>query len=471
MPKMSPGGIAKLKRDLRGSVLLPGHLDYSEAVLIDNGRINARPAMIVKPADADDIARSIEFAREFAIPFSVRGGGHSAAGYCMNTGGLVLDMSGMSSLYFDGDATLHAEGGVLWNDAYSYLGASGSTLIPVGGGCPGVGMTGFLLGGGFSFVSRSYGLSADQLLNIELVMADGNVRRVGRDSTDPDDRDLFWACRGGGGGNFGVVTGMDVQLQAPRTQKMLAGQIGFPLATGRTLIPFYNEWVDSLPNEMAVYGFLGIKNSVPAVFLTPVFNGEFSEGLKLLQPLFDFDPFSVQLERFTLPEWEAFNNNFTAVNQRKVYIRSGTFRADALNADLVSLFERFIQNAPSDDSFIIWTHAGGQISQVGPSDTAFVHRDTRFVYEIKSIWETPADAEKNIRWAYEFGSALDPYVTGAYVNYIDPLLKDWPQKYYGDNYARLTQVKQKVDPNGFFRFKQSIGSTYQPPGDLALPPC
>ena len=127
--------------------------------------------------------------------------------------------------------------------------------------------------------------------------------------------------------------------------------------------------------------------------------------------------------------------------------------------------------APSDDSFIIWTHAGGHISVVAPGDTAFVHRDTRFIYEIKAIWEAPGDAQKNVRWAYDFGLALDPYVTGAYVNYIDPLLADWARKYYGNNYPRLEAIKKRVDPDGVFHFKQSIGSKYEPTGVLDLPPC
>ena len=147
--------------------------------------------------------------------------------------------------------------GALWNDVYLYLIANGDGLIPIGGGCPTVGIPGFMLGGGYSFVSRSYGLSIDNLLSLTIVTADGAVRKLSDASTSPEDRDLWWACRGGGGGNFGIVTEMEIRVHQPPTKTMFMAQIRYNPAQAQDVLSFYNEWAETTPNELAAYGIWG----------------------------------------------------------------------------------------------------------------------------------------------------------------------------------------------------------------------
>ena len=135
-----------------------------------------------------------------------------------------------------------------------------------------------------------------------------------------------------------------------------------------------------------------------------------------------------------------------------------------MTSDVIDIYQRFMNDAPSPDSFVVWTHGGGAISAVPPDATAFPHRQPGFIYELKSIWTDPADTRQNVEWAYRFGEALRPHFSGAYANYIDPLLTDWPQMYYGGNYERLLRIKQAADPEGVLAFQQGIGSAFRPAG-------
>ncbi len=473
--------INELVRHLSGYVLLPGEAEYEEAIRIDNGRIQFRPRLIIFPAVVEDVRVGLKFAITHNLPFSVKGGGHSAAGYCMNEGGVVMAMKNLNKITFrpnpeTGEGTVTAEMGVIWYDVYKFMQNTGTGLIPIGGGCPTVAPPGFMLGGGYSFVSRTYGMSVDNLVSLKIVTPDGEMRHIGLHSTAKEDIDLFWACRGGGGGNFGIVTEMEMAVRKPRTEKMLVGQIRFPLEKAEEVLGYYNNWVSekNFPNEMAVYGFMGNQKdlvdkttNVKVLGLTPVFNGDFAEGINLVQGLLKLKPINADLYNMTLPEWEFFNGNTTKVAGRSSYIRSTVLPEGGMNTDVAKVIIDAITNAPSPDSFAVWTHAGGAMENVAPDGTAYVHRHARFIPEIKAIWDLdkPGDTLKNVEWAHDFFEAFGKAgnATGAYVNYIDPLQHDWTKMYYGDNYARLLEIKQRVDPHNYFHFQQSIGSTFNPP--------
>jgi FAD/FMN-containing dehydrogenase len=452
-----------LQKELAGRVMLPGDADYERAIQIDNGRIRGAPALVVMPFGARDIALALRFAQDQELEFGVLGGGHGAAGYCLPRGGMVLDMSAHGNLWLHPeDRTLRVQAGARWGAVYRSMEAGSSGLIPVGGGCLSVGVVGFVLGGGYSFVSRSYGLGIDNLISMELVTADGRVRRIGTESTSEEDKRLFWACRGGGGGNYGVVTEMLLRSHRPAGPTMLAGYLTFPLEAAPEVIGLYNEWVETVPDELCVYGYLGTRNGVRTCMLTPVYNGDTETGMKLLEPLLALAPAGVDLHTLTLPEWEDYNQMVTTVRRRNAYVRSGFLPPRALTPGLVRLMVDFLDEAPSSESFVVWLHAGGRIGEIGADATAFPHRGARFLWQLKSVWDEQSDAENNIDWALDFGKALSPHFDGAYVNYIDPQQADWQRMYYKDNYDRLLAIKSEVDPNNFFRFDQSIGSAYQP---------
>jgi hypothetical protein len=316
-------------------------------------------------------------------------------------------------------------------------------------------------------------MSIDNLLSLKIITPDGELRHIGLESTAPEDIDLFWACRGGGGGNFGIVTEMEMRVRRPFSEKMLVGQIRFPLEKAEEVLGYYNDWVEQIPNTMACYGFMGNQKdlidkttNIKVLGLTPVFNGDYAEGIDMLQGLLKLKPINADLFNMTLPEWEFYNGNTTRVAGRSSYIRSTVLPKGGMNNNVAKVIIDAMSNAPSPDSFAVWTLTGGAIEDVAPDATSYVHRNCRFVPEIKSIWDLdkPGDTLKNVEWAYEFFEKMAEAgnATGAYVNYIDPLQHDWAVMYYGDNYKRLLEIKQKIDPDNYFNFQQSVGSPFNP---------
>lgn len=465
-----------LRQNLTGTVVRPGAAGYAEAVTIDNGRIRLQPGVVVLAGSVNDVVRTMRFAQEHRVKLTVRSGGHSAAGYCLNQGGIVLDMTAMKGKSFDaGRRTLHAQIGNTWSDLYVYLTNTGTGLIPVGGGCPTVGIPGFMLGGGVSFVSRSYGLSVDNLISIDLVTADGELRRISAESPTEEERDLFWACRGGGGGNFGVAIAFEIRLHKPRTEKMLVGQIRYPLEIAEELLGFYNEWIQGAPDELAVYGYMGnaVNPAQPlqglkSMGLTPIFNGDTRTGMELIAPILKFKNISINLYEMTLPDFELMNGSVTLVKGRQAYIRSAFFPEKGYGPEVCKIMADYMGKAPSADSLMVWSHCGGKVRDVGREDTAYCHRDAQFLWEVKAIWTNDHEMVDNVDWAYDFGEALSPHMSGAYVNYIDPLLPRWKEKYYGGNYERLHTIKKHWDKAGFFRFQQSIDSNFEPSSEKPL---
>lgn len=466
--------VQQLAKAVRGRVGAPGDPDYENCVRIDNGRINRRPAAVVLPVDAADVAAAIKFAQDKGVQLTVRSGGHSATGYCLSDDGIVLDMREINDLSLDTNTDVLTLGmGSIWRDVYNYLRVSRTGLVPVAGGCLGVGAGGFLLGGGYSFVSRSYGLGADNINALTIVLADGSVKRLTRKSTGADG-DLFWAVCGGGGGNFGVATQVEIMTRRLKAPTVLAGQILFPFYRIDEILPVYDQLARTCPQSLAIYGFLGNQadprnGGAPALFLrfTPIFNGSFDDGMALLQPLFKLRPSNVSVYSMTLPEFELMAGGSTSVAGRAAYIRSALLPPGAMTGKLAQVFKYHMSRMPGTDSFVVWTHAGGRIAEVAPEATAYWHRTSLYMPEVKAIWDAsrPQEARRVIEWAYDFFEDVAEHADGAYLNYIDPLQREWKAKYYGGNLERLLAVKKTVDPHDLFRFQQGLTSTFEP-GDV-----
>ena len=471
---MSDAG--RLSASLSGYVLDPSSPGYAASLVIDNGRVDLLPAYVVLPRSTNDVVLATRFARDRDLPLTVKCGGHSAAGYCLNRGGVVLDLSMLKEIVVDADAmTARVQLGCRWQDVYDFLIATGTGLLPVGGGCLTVGLGGFLLGGGYSFASRSYGMGCDNVLSLDLVTPDGTLHHLHDSVTSDLDKELWWACRGGGGGNFGVAVEVVLRLHQPPNPTMTMAELIYPLGNAHDDIGAYNEWAPSLPNAMAAYGMLNrlpdpaeSNRLVPAFQVTAIYNGPHAEAIELLRPMLDRPSMTAATYDMPLPVWEDRVGTTTLVGDKQAYIRSGIMRPGGMTSDVVDVYQRFMGDAPSPDSFVVWTHGGGAIEDVTPDSTAVAHRDGGYIYELKSIWTEIADARANVEWAYHFGEALRPHFVGSYVNYIDPLLTDWARMYYGDHYDRLLRVKSLVDPDGFFRFQQGVGSPFEPSGDEPL---
>jgi len=497
-----PASLQQLKlelgRKLSGRVVDQDDPEYRAALQIDNGRISLEPGLIVIP-DAPppiagetgpamletrighliaDVVHTVKTCRKHKVKITVKSGGHGASGYCLNDGGVVLDLKHLDWIRLDGaQGRLYAGVGQRFRRIYDFLEMSGTGLVPVGGGCPTVGLGGFLLGGGYSFLSRTYGLGADNVTRFVIVMGDGTLRDVGIHSKSKEDKELFWGLCGGGGGNFGVVVGAELQCHKPHADSLLVGNILFPFHRIREVLEFYNRWVTKLPNEMAVYGYLGsqadprMPGDQPLMLrFSPVFNGEFKAGVEHLRDLLALAPVSTSLYNMTIHEWEDFISSGTEVKGRGGYMRSVLLPEGGMTPEVAKVFMFYMNRRPSPDSFVVWTHAGGAIADVEPDGTSFYHRKALFVPEVKAIWrgDRPEDMRPNVEWAWEFFNALAPHATGAYLNYIDPLQPDWKQNYYGGNIDRLLVLKTEVDPDNFFSFHQSIESKFNP--DLASRP-
>jgi hypothetical protein len=343
-----------------------------------------------------------------------------------------------------------------------------------------VGVAGFLLGAGFSFLSRSYGLGSDNVESLTLVTPDAKIRTLTRSSSDTLEQDLFWACSGGGGGNFGVAIEVEIQTHRPPNETMLMGEVVFPFYRIDELLPWYNTWVESLPPSLAVYGRIAMApdprsagTRILSLLFTPVFNGDFAEGVRALDPLLRKGPIRAELHRMTIHEWEDLIGGRTTIAGRSAYIRSLVLPPRGWTDAAVKVLKKYFAVSPSPDTFMVWTHTGGKIEEQDANASAFPHRNCRFVPEVKAIWETarPEEMRKNVEWAYDFFEELDiaTGATGAYVNYIDPLLSNWKQKYYGGHTKRLERIRERIDPDNFFHFQQSIGSAFDTPADKREP--
>ena len=341
--------LEKLKMELAGTLLQAGDPGYDQSLVIDNGRIDLRPGVVAMCVNPQDVATAYKFAIEHDMPFTVRGGGHSAAGYCLNQGGMVIDLTSMTAKRLDLDRqVVWTETGNRWRDLYLFLQATNTGLIPIGGGCPTVGIPGFMLGGGISFVSRSYGLSVDNLLSIDLVTPDGKLRTISAESKSKEDRDLWWACRGGGGGNFGIAVAFEIRVHQPNTPTMLCGQIRYPIEYAQEILGFYNEWIEKAPDSLAVYGFMG-KVALPAhpdtfvntFGLTPIFNGDSREGMDLIAPILKFPNIFINLYDMTLPDFEIYNGLLTLVGGMSGYIRSGFMAPKAFTPSCIDVLTTF----------------------------------------------------------------------------------------------------------------------------------
>ena len=216
------------------------------------------------------------------------------------------------------------------------------------------------------------------MLSIDLVTADGVHHHLREDAEAAEDRDLFWACRGGGGGNFGVAVAVELRVHRPRTATMLIGEISYPLDAAHEVIGYYNEWVETLPDELAVYGYLGHQadpadpgRQLRPSRITPVFNGAYADGLELLRPMLRYAPVTAELYDMALPAWENTFGKSTLVGHRQAYIRSGVMAPRGMTPDIIDIYQRFMNAAPSPASFVVWMHGGGRVSKLPAGSSAF----------------------------------------------------------------------------------------------------
>jgi len=432
---------------LTGRVIWPQGPDYDEARLTFNTRFSRFPAAVVVCDTTEDVQNAVRWARQQNIPFRARSGGHSYEAFSVVDDGLVIDVSGLDAIVVDtarGEAVVGA--GVRLLDLYRHLWNFGVTLPA--GTCPGVGIAGLTLGGGIGFLSRRYGLTCDNLLAVDLVDANGDTLRASVD----EHGDLFWALRGGGGGNFGIVTTFTFQVH-PIAEVALA-TVTWPWDDVAEVLDAWQRWAPFVDNRLTAS--LGIANpGAGAISSTALFTGAPDELPTLLAPLLAAGtPSAPQIQ--PLPFMAAAEQLAGAGGGHANFKNTSALAYEPLSPQAISTLVDGLRAAPTASNLVGLFPLGGAIATIDPAATAFPHRRALFDLQYQAYWWDASEEQTDVAWVDDLRAAMAPYTTGAYVNYIDADLPNWETAYYGPNLDRLMQVKSAFDPDDVFNGPQTI---------------
>jgi FAD/FMN-containing dehydrogenase len=445
--------IADLRANVRGQVIPPDHADYEAARKVMSGAIDRRPAVIVKVADAADVAYVVTLARETGLELAVRSGGHSAAGHGVSEGGIVLDLSDMKALDIDVDGrTAWAETGLT---AAEYSSAAAAHGLATGFGDTGsVGIGGITLGGGVGYLVRRYGLTIDDLLAAELVTADGTLLHVDAE-THPD---LFWALRGGGG-NFGVVTRFQYRLH--EVPAIVGGMLILP-ATAEVIASFIAE-AEGAPEELSTIAnvmpcppmpFVPVERHGELVVMAILaFAGDAEAGERAIAPFRALaTPIADLVRPMLYPEiYPPDDPDYhpTAV-ARTMFVD----RIDRPEAELI--MDR-LQASDATMRVAQLRVLGGASARVPADATAYAHRASRIMVNIAAFYDGPEDRIVREAWVMDFVAALQQDDEGAYVNFVgDEGVERIRAAYPGSTWDRLAAIKARYDPANLFRLNQNI---------------
>ena len=439
--------VQDLRASLRGTLLTPGEAEYEAARHVWNGMIDKHPALIARCADSADVARAVTFARERELLLAVRGGGHSFPGYSTCDGGLVIDLSPMRSVVVQADTRTARVAGGAWGahvDAATQKQALATTL----GQISNTGVAGLTLGGGFGWLSRRFGLACDNLVGVELVTADGKVRRV----SAHDEPDLFWAIRGGGG-NFGVATSFEYRLH-PLNPTVLGGHVDFPAAQLKDAIEFYAELITHAPRELSVdLSLAPNEDGTPGAHIYAVYSGEAKSGAKVLEPL---QRFGKPIKNTIGPQSYLVVQTWSdppPVDPTHWYLKGGFVRE--YSAGLIGLLAEEFR--PDAGTSMYFQSANGAVADVSQTATAFSHRGATANMMLFGLWKDPSQDEAGRKAIRAMWSKLAPFTDGYYVNLHDTDPKDkGTDSNYGPNFTRLASLKKQYDPLNLFRLNANI---------------
>ena len=440
--ELTKAAIKELGNSMSGPVMLSGHPQYDSARTIWNGMHDKHPALIARCMNAEDVSNAVSFARDNSVLVAVRGGGHSWPGKSVCDGGLMIDLSLMNSATADADSRrARAQGGALLNNLDTAALEKG--MVTTAGVVSHTGCGGFTLGGGFGRLNRKYGLTIDNVTGARIVTADGQMRWISADQ-EPD---LFWAIRGGGG-NFGVVTEFEYQLH-PFDRNVLSGNIVWPLEQARDVLEFYAEWSAGLSDELYVGPTLARMPEVgDSVVMEVVYNGDPAAGEKELAPLRAIG--KPLVDGVAVQDYMVMQTSADAMMAHGVrsYAKNGMIKAwsQGLVDTIIDAF---------DPRVFLTNHvAGGAVSRVGETDTAFPHRNAELMLVFVTGWGDAAMDQEMIQATRDQYAALEPYMGGYYDNI--EFDGDEAAGNYGPAYNRLARIKGQYDPGNLFRLNSNI---------------
>jgi FAD/FMN-containing dehydrogenase len=457
--QLDDAAVAALKAQFRGALLRPGDAGYDAARSIWNGMIDKHPALIARCTGTADVIAAVNFARTHHLLLAVRGGGHNVAGSAMCDGGPVIDLSAMRGVQVDPSTRVaHVQPGLTWGDLDHETQSFG--LATPGGIVSATGVAGLTLGGGFGWLSRKYGLTADNLRSVKMVTADGRFVTA----SEREHPDLFWGVRGGGG-NFGVVTSFEFQLH-PVGPKVMAGLVFYPMEQAREVLHFYREYAASAPDELTTMAVL--RMAPPAPFLPKQFHGapvigiavcyagSLEEGERALRPLKNFGaPIADVIEPKPFVRHQTLLDA-ASPNGRHYYWKSEYLPGPEHAAlETVSDYSRQLS---SPLTAVLLFQLGGAIRRVDEQATAAGNRNAEFVLNIQSAWLEAGESQRHIQWTREFWTAMRPFSTGGvYMNFLS--MDEGEERVraaYGANYDRLVAVKKSYDPANLFRVNHNV---------------
>ena len=448
--------IDEFRSHLRGSLIQPTDPEYEEARTIYNAMIDKRPRFIVKCVDVADVIAAVNFGREHELPVAIRSGGHNGPGLALCDDGLVIDLSEMNGVRVDPEArTIRVEGGAQWGDVDHATHAFG--MATVSGIISTTGVGGLTLGGGHGYLTRKYGLTIDNLLSADVVLADGRLVHASKD-VHPD---LFWALRGGGG-NFGVVTSFEFQLHPVET--VIGGPMFWTLDNLEDTMRWYSDWLSQTSKN--VYAFYLVAE-VPGPPFPEALHGEKVCGLMwcylgpedraddVMAPARAVaDPLFEHVGPMPYPALQSmFDGLYSSGDQ---WYWKGDF-VHELTDEAIAVHRRFAEAIPTPKSTMHLYPIDGAVHDVDENEMAWSERDATWSMVIAGVDPDPAQSEIITTWARDYWEALHPHSEeGAYVNFMMEEGEERIRASYGDNYDRLVKVKTKYDPENLFHINQNV---------------
>lgn len=452
---LDPSLIEVFASQIRGELILPQSSNYNDARKVYNGMINKHPGLIVKCVDVADVIASVNFGRKNNLLIAVRGGGHNGGGLGICDDGLVIDLSGIKFVRVDtSNNTVRVGGGNVWGEVDHATHPFG--LAVPAGIISSTGVGGLTLGGGVGHLSRKYGLTIDNLLEADMVLADGSFVTVNaRQNTD-----LFWAIRGGGG-NFGIVTSFKFQAHPVKT--VFGGPTLWPIEKTEEIMEWYHKFIQNAPNELN--GFIATMIIPGAPFPDYLHNkqfcgivwcyvGDLDKAAEIFKPILAMKPLFEHVGEMPYPAVQTlFDGLFPPGLQW--YWRADFF--NELGPDVRVQHLKFGSKIPTPLSQMHLYPISGAASSVGKDETPWAYRDAKYAGVIVGVSPNPEDSDKITKWCKEYWEALHPYSSGgAYSNFMMDEGQERVKASYKHNYDRLTKIKMKYDPTNFFRVNQNI---------------
>jgi FAD/FMN-containing dehydrogenase len=442
--------VEELRKNVRGPVVMPGDPDFDEVRKVWNGMIDRRPPVIIRCQGNADVMQAIRFAKENDLPVSIRGGGHSAAGSAVHDDALMIDLSLMDGVHVDPkNRTARAQGGAKWGAFDRETQVYG--LASTGGVVSTTGVGGLTLGGGIGWLMGKHGLSVDNLLSADVVLASGEVVTA----SESENTDLYWALRGGSG-NFGVVTSFEFRLH-PVGPIVQGGLAAWPITMARECLDFYADFSSKASDEMGSFlGFTGAPDgsgNLISIFIG-CHSGTPEAAEAELKSVKEFGP--PILDALGPIPYTAMQSMLDNPLTTQVYWKA-TFLKE-FGDDVRDVIAQSARNLPTPLSMLLLEHFHGAMSNVPVDATAFADREAMFNVAVVGTTLDPAENDKCRTWARQVIEDLKPFSTGGvYVNYLGVGDDDSrvPEA-FGRNYQRLQEIKQKYDPENLFRANQNI---------------